>query len=220
MVRSLSVVIAPCILSLVFTFGRLCVRKFGGLLIDVACVSQLRGKRPMLVCICRFLFLLNLGWILAWTLCWASPALNEVVIQFLWSQIISPKWHILLPASVLHMKSMWHCYIFERFICLHGLPSFIIFYRDTRFLSHFWQSSWKFVNTTLNFSSAYHTQTDWQTELFNCSLGDLLCSLVGDIVKSSDLKLCQAEFTHNYALPQYKFQPFLYDLQFCSSWPS
>ena len=61
--------------------------------------------------------------------------------------------------------------------------------RDTRFPSHFWQSLWCMVNTSLNMSSAYHPQADGQTEVTNCALGDLLRSLVGDHLKSWDLKL-------------------------------
>nr|GEU68731.1 putative reverse transcriptase domain-containing protein [Tanacetum cinerariifolium] len=68
---------------------------------------------------------------------------------------------------------------------------------------------WKMVNTQLNFTSAYHPQTDGQTEVVNRSLSNLLRCLVGDHVKAWDQKLCQAEFTHNHAVNQStRFSPF------------
>ena len=36
--------------------------------------------------------------------------------------------------------------------------------RDPRFTSQFWQSLWKLFGTKTVFTSAYHTQTDGQTE--------------------------------------------------------
>ncbi|GKA98624.1 putative reverse transcriptase domain-containing protein [Tanacetum coccineum] len=83
---------------------------------------------------------------------------------------------------------------------LHDVPSSIVSDQDTRFLSHFWRSLWKMVNTQLNFSSAYHPQTYGQTKVINRSLGNLLRCFVGDHVKAWYQKLYQAEFAHNHAV--------------------
>ncbi|GKE68687.1 putative reverse transcriptase domain-containing protein [Tanacetum coccineum] len=65
------------------------------------------------------------------------------------------------------------------------------------------------VNTQLNFSSAYHPQTDGQTKVVNRSLGNLLRCLVGDHVKAWDQKLCQAKFAHNHSINRSTgFSPF------------
>lgn len=40
--------------------------------------------------------------------------------------------------------------------CLHGLPLSIVSDWVTHFLSYFWRSLWRMVNTQLDFSSAYH----------------------------------------------------------------
>jgi hypothetical protein len=86
---------------------------------------------------------------------------------------------------------------FRKVYRLHGLPLSIVSDRDTRFLSHFWRCLWRLLSTKLDFSSAYHPQTDGQTEVVNRSLGALLWSLVGEHIKSWDTKLIQAEFAYN-----------------------
>nr|GEU71743.1 putative reverse transcriptase domain-containing protein [Tanacetum cinerariifolium] len=62
------------------------------------------------------------------------------------------------------------------------------------------KSLWKMANTQLNFSGAYHPQTNGKTKVVNMSLGNLLRCLVADHVKAWDQKLCQAEFAHNHAV--------------------
>ena len=88
---------------------------------------------------------------------------------------------------------------FREIFRLHGLPLSIVSDRDSRFISHFWRSLWKLLKTSLNMNSAYHPQSDGQTEVVNRSLGNMLRCLVGENIRSWDTILCQVEFAHNHA---------------------
>ncbi|WVZ89808.1 LOW QUALITY PROTEIN: hypothetical protein U9M48_036167 [Paspalum notatum var. saurae] len=55
----------------------------------------------------------------------------------------------------------------SRIVCLHGVPKKIVSDRGTQFTSHFWKRLHESMDTKLNFSSAYHPQTDGQTERTN-----------------------------------------------------
>src|SRR5437588_4664713 len=53
---------------------------------------------------------------------------------------------------------------------LHGLPQVIVCDRDVRFTSNFWQALFKLLNTRLAMSTAFHPQTNRQTERTNRTL--------------------------------------------------
>jgi len=80
---------------------------------------------------------------------------------------------------------------------LHGVPSSIVSNRDPRFTSRFWQTLQEALGTRLRLSSAYHPQTDEQSERTIQSLKDLLRTCVLDNLGSWDEILPLVEFTHN-----------------------
>jgi hypothetical protein len=66
-----------------------------------------------------------------------------------------------------------------RIVCLYGVPKKIVSDRGTQITSRFWEKLHEAMDTRLNFSSAYHPQTDDQTERVNQILEDMLraCTL-------------------------------------------
>jgi hypothetical protein len=64
-------------------------------------------------------------------------------------------------------------------VCLHRVPKKIVSDRGIQFTSRFWEQLCEVMDTMLNFSSMYHSQTDGQTERVNQILEHMLraCAL-------------------------------------------
>ncbi|KAL4383496.1 hypothetical protein GQ457_15G026350 [Hibiscus cannabinus] len=85
----------------------------------------------------------------------------------------------------------------EFVVRLHGLPRTIISDRDSVFLSSFWREFFKLSGTQLQMSSAYHPQTDGQSEVVNRCLEQYLRSFVHQQPRKWSSFLSWAEFWYN-----------------------
>nr|GEV70411.1 putative reverse transcriptase domain-containing protein [Tanacetum cinerariifolium] len=79
----------------------------------------------------------------------------------------------------------------------HAVPASIIFDRDSKFTSLFWKALYKALGTRLDISTAYHPQTDGQSERTIQTLEDMLRACVLDIGKGWDRDLPLVEFSYN-----------------------
>ena len=77
------------------------------------------------------------------------------------------------------------------------MPKKIVSDRGSQFTSRFWQSLHEALGTHLNFSTAYHPQTDGQTERVNQVLEDMLHACVLSYGKNWEKCLPFAEFSYN-----------------------
>ena len=79
----------------------------------------------------------------------------------------------------------------------YRMDGWIVSDRGTQFTSRFWQKLHESMDTKLNFSSAYHPQTDGQTERTNQVLEDMLRACVLKHGGSWDKSLPYVEFSYN-----------------------
>ncbi|GJP42069.1 hypothetical protein CLOM_g1661 [Closterium sp. NIES-68] len=84
-------------------------------------------------------------------------------------------------------------------ISQHGIPTTLISDRDPKFTSKFWKELMSLLGTKLAMSSAYHPQTDGQTERLNQIVEQLLRAACRDDISKWDLHLPVLEFAYNNA---------------------
>ena len=80
---------------------------------------------------------------------------------------------------------------------LHGVPRSIISDRDPRFTSRLWGQLQSALGTKLKFSTAFHPQTDGQSERTIQTLEDMLRACMLDWKGEWDSHLCLVEFAYN-----------------------
>ncbi|XP_042042548.1 leucine-rich repeat receptor-like serine/threonine/tyrosine-protein kinase SOBIR1 [Salvia splendens] len=80
---------------------------------------------------------------------------------------------------------------------LHGLPNILISDRDKVFMSKFWSDFFKLQGVELHMSTAYHPQSDGQTEVVNRCLDTYLRCMCGDQPYDCSKWLSLAEFWYN-----------------------
>lgn len=109
------------------------------------------------------------------------------------------KWATYVPTTTnVDAPTLAHLF-FQHIVRLRGVPSYIISDRDPRFTSIFWRSLWQQLGTKLQMSTAFHPQTDGQTERQNRTLEEMLRAYVSYEQDDWDQHLAAAELAHNCA---------------------
>lgn len=88
--------------------------------------------------------------------------------------------HFIPCRKIVDVVNIAHIFFFAEIIRLHGVLKTMTSDNDGKFFRHFWRILWKKFDTALNFSSAYHLQTDGQMEVVNRTLTSMIRSITED----------------------------------------
>jgi hypothetical protein len=86
---------------------------------------------------------------------------------------------------------------FDDIVLLHGFPSSIVTDRDPVFISNVWRNLFGLASVKLRMSTAFHTQTDGQSEVVNKVISMYLRCVTGDRSRSWVDWLSWAEYCYN-----------------------
>nr|GEU80662.1 putative reverse transcriptase domain-containing protein [Tanacetum cinerariifolium] len=104
--------------------------------------------------------------------------------------------HFLAVREDYKTEKLARLYINE-IIARHGVPVSIISDRDIYFTSRFWKSLQRALGTRLDLSTAYHPETDGQSERTIQTLEDMLRACAMDFGGNWDTRLPLVEFSYN-----------------------
>jgi len=107
------------------------------------------------------------------------------------------RYAIYVPCSTTSTAQEVFALFMARVLGEHGIPEKIISDRDSRFTSHFWEDIWGQMGAELKRSTAFHPQTDGQTENQNRTMIQALRSYVDANQSDWDLLLPWMQFAHN-----------------------
>jgi hypothetical protein len=102
-----------------------------------------------------------------------------------------------LPVHTTHRAKKYAEIYIDQIVCLYGIPKTIVSDRGAPFVARFWEQLQESLGTHVIRSSAYHPQTDDQTERVNQILEDILRACVLHYGKDWDKCLSLAEFSYN-----------------------
>jgi hypothetical protein len=102
-----------------------------------------------------------------------------------------------LPVHTTYLAKRYAEIYLDQIVRLHGIPKTIISDHGTLFVARFWEQLQSALGTKLIRSSAYHPQTDGQTERVNPVLEDMLRAYVLQYGKNWEKCLPLAEFSYN-----------------------
>ncbi|KAL0546152.1 hypothetical protein IC582_016058 [Cucumis melo] len=102
-----------------------------------------------------------------------------------------------VPGKSTYTASKWAQLYMSEIVRLHGVPVSIVSDRDARFTSKFWKGLQTAMGTRLDFTTAFHPQTDGQTERLNQILEDMLRACALEFPGSWDSHLHLIEFAYN-----------------------
>ncbi|KAL0552396.1 hypothetical protein IC582_011505 [Cucumis melo] len=80
--------------------------------------------------------------------------------------------HFVLGKST-YITNKWGQLYMTKIVRLHGVPVSIVSNRDARLTSKFWKGLQIALDTKLDFSTAFHPQTDGQIDCLNLIFGDM-----------------------------------------------